>query len=273
MSERDYTFAVLPLGDIDPPQLAMRDAMDDHKLVELSRDIQRNGVLQPLGVFLVDNRYRIIYGHRRFLAAELANEARVPCRIHPDGDAHEEDFKLSENRYREDVNPAAEATWFADLLERKCGDDIAKLCALVNATESYVNGRLDLLRGDAMVLEALRVGKITLSVARELNKFKAEDWRRFYLGDAIEQGATSAMVNRWRMERDRSDQIAAAAARGETAAAVTPDAAPLASVDRCFICELDDDPLQMEFVRVHVDCHNQHRRMRRAQLRGDGVPA
>lgn len=273
MSERDYDFEVVPIADIDPPELAMREAMDDGKLVELAKSIARDGILQPLGVFRVGARLRLIYGHRRFVAAELANERAVPCRIHRDGSAHEEDYKLTENRFREDVNPASEAWWFADLLERKCAGEIAKLCELVGATESYVNGRLDLLRGDEHVLTALRVGSISLSVARELNKVKAKDWCRYYLQDAIDQGATSATVQRWRIERERIEKVAAAEAAGATAAPSTPDASALTTVDQCFICGLSDSPLEMEYIKVHRDCHSQARRLRAAELRAQGAPA
>jgi ParB/RepB/Spo0J family partition protein len=263
---RDFDFRVIELALIDAPAIAMRAEMDDGKLGELAADIKRNGVLQPLGVFPVDGRHRIIYGHRRYVAAQLAGERVVPCRVHADGDAHEEDYKLSENRFREDVNPADEATWFADLLERRCGGDIEQLCALVNAGESYINGRLDLLRGDDQVRAELRAGRINLAVARELNKFREGDWRRFYLTEAITQGATAAVVARWRMERERIASLAAAEASGAQDTTPATNATPLGSVDACAFCLLPDDPLEMEYVRVHRSCLKAHTRQMRAAM-------
>lgn len=261
---REYDFRVVPLEQIDPPTHAMRADMDDRALEELTDDVKRNGVLQPLGVFPINGRMRIIWGHRRFVAAELAGELAVPCRVFANGDVHEEDYKLSENRFREDVNPADEATWFADLLERKCGHEIEQLCALVGATESYINGRLDLLRGDERVLEALRAKSINLAVARELNKGKEPDWVAFWLKDAIDQGATAATVQRWRMARDQQLRLAATNPADVQVDSNAAAPAPIGSVDACGLCLLPDDRHEMEYVLVHRSCLKLHMRQMRA---------
>lgn len=263
---RDFDFRMVDRALIDEPANAMRAEMDDAKLGELAADIKRNGILQPLGVFPVDGRFRIIYGHRRYVASELAGEKLLPCRVHADGDVHEEDYKLSENRFREDVNPVDEATWFADLLERRCAGEIEQLCALVNATESYINGRLDLLRGDDQVRAELRASRINLAVARELNKFHEDDWRRYYLAEAIGTGATAAVVARWRIERERIVRLAVSQAAGDGAGATASTAAPLGSVDACAFCLLPDDPLEMEYVRVHRSCLKVRMREARAAV-------
>lgn len=252
--ERDFDFRPIALELIDPPELAMRADMDDDKLAELAADIKRNGVIQPLGVYQVGDRFRIIYGHRRYVASTIAGERLLPCRVHANGDVHEEDYKLAENRFREDVNPVDEATWFADLLERRYGGDFLKLCAGVNATESYVNGRLDLLRGDDEVRDALRQGKINLAVARELNRFLEEDWRRFYLVDAIKMGATAAVVNGWRLERQKIARLQELDAEHKPDAGAVSTAISITTVDSCVLCWLADDPLEMEYVRVHKSC-------------------
>lgn len=269
MTERAYDFRVLPIEAIDPPPIPMRDAMDPDKLRELESSIRQKGILSPLGVYAAGDRYVLIYGHRRYVAAEHVGEARVPCRVHADGHAREEDFKFTENYMREEVNPAAEAAWFADLLERKHAGNIEALCADLGVRESFVQGRLDLLRGGADVLLALRDQTINLAVARELNKIKAPDWRAFYLADAVKYGATAATVQGWRLERERAARVEAAEGSGAGIVAAIPAEVPIQTVDHCLICALPDDPLEMEYARVHRDCARAHRRAQRAALAGE----
>lgn len=265
---RSYDFRVIALDLIDPPPTPMRESMDDAKLEELTQSIRADGVLMPLGVFEVAGRFRIIYGHRRSVAARAAGESAVPCRVHADGDAREEDFKLIENSLREDVNPAEEATWLADLLERKCGESIEKLCGLVGRKESWINGRLDLLRGGADVLQALRDQKINLAVARELNKIKDAGYRGLALEDAVRDGATAADIQRRRMEFERTLRVQELSTRPDIASVEPSTAAPFHSVENCLLCALAEDHLQMVRVNVHKDCLTQHIRMQRAAVQG-----
>lgn len=268
MSDRAYDFRVIPLEAIDPPPIPMRDGMDPEKLAELEASIRDKGILSPLGVYQAGDRYVIIYGHRRYIAAHHLGELAVPCRVHADGSAREEDYKFTENYFREEVNPASEAAWFADLLDRKHAGNVEALCAELGLRESFVQGRLDLLRGGEDVLLALRDHLINLAVARELNKIKAPDWRAFYLADAIKHGATAATVQGWRLERERADRVAHAEASGQIANVAPSSEAPIETIDACLLCALTDDPLEMEYARVHRDCLRAYRRTQRAALAG-----
>lgn len=251
---RDYDFRVIAYELIDPPSVAMRENMDDGKLAELAADIRRAGVQSPLGVFEVGERFRIIYGHRRYVAAGLVAERKLPCRVHKDGSAREEDYKFRENYYREEVNPAEEATWLAHLLEEKHGGAIEALCAELNLTESFVNGRLDLLAGDVRVLDALRKKQINLAVARELNKIKHRDYLAVVLTDAVREGLTAGEVMRRRQDVDRTLRMQEIGADPAVANLAPSREASVESVDACLLCESPEDPLSMIRVAVHKDC-------------------
>lgn len=268
MSGRSYDFRMIPIALIDPPAVSMREHMDDRKLEELAASIRADGLRQPIGVRPVNDRYRIAYGHRRLIACGLVNESIVPAFVLADDEHEEEAAKIAENWFREDTNPAEDATYFAYLLEHRYEGDIERLCRSLGVKESRVQGRLDLLRGDSAVLEALRANRITLSVARELNRMRDDRWRRHYLADAIEQGATASVVQRWRIDADRRAELEANGGAELEANAGESAPVPLTSIDRCLLCALDDDPLEMEFVRVHRSCHTQHRRLQRAAVRG-----
>ncbi len=264
---RRYDFQLIAIGMIDPPERVMREEMDDVALEALAQNIKRNGILQPLGVVPVDGRFRISWGHRRFIAAQLAGEVDVPCRVLFDRDVREDEFKYVENTFREDVNPMAEATWLLELLEQKHAGDLDKLCASLNLKASTVNGRLDLLRGWPIVQEALRAGKIRLGVARELNRMSDESWMTYRLKEAIDQGATERVVRDWRIRDEQTLTVQRTTGTGEISSTPPADDVPYGTVDTCVLCMLPDDPRDMTYVKAHKDCLHRLLRAVRAEER------
>lgn len=246
-------FRELPIGLIDPPELAARSAMDDTKLDELAADMRLKGVLEPLGVAVIGDRYEVIYGHRRRVAAERAGLVTVPCIVYPSKSAYLEGFKYSENRFREELSPADEAILFHDLLERDCGGDVDKLCAQLGEKRSYVENRLLLFAGDPEVFDALQRGKIAIGVAHQLNRCTDEPIRRSFLRNAVQGGATVAIVAGWildwRKVHDATPPSAAAPA-GEPSPAPVPES----DVFRCTICGKNHHPHLLKYLPVHDYC-------------------
>src|SRR6185503_21392229 len=67
--------------DIDrlfPNDFQPRVHVDESRLRELAQSIKANGVIQPIIVRKVDDRFQIIAGERRWRAARLAGLLRVP---------------------------------------------------------------------------------------------------------------------------------------------------------------------------------------------------
>lgn len=190
-------FKELPLALIDEPPLPSRTQMDEQKLEELVASIRQLGLLQPMIVARVGERFEVIAGHRRRMACGRAGLVAAPCIVFASRDAALDAAQGHENTKREELSPADEALWFAELLETKCGGDIEQLCGLVGEKLHYVDNRLALLRGDPDVFESLRQNKIKIGVAHELNKCPAADYRRYYLYLAIRDGATVAAVCGW----------------------------------------------------------------------------
>lgn len=258
-------FRMVPIELIDPPPIAMREEMDDVGLEALTANIKRNGVLQPLGVIATpDGRFRISWGHRRYEASKLAGETMLPVRVVDDA-TKEEELKVAENYYQEPVNPIAEATYFADLLERKFGGYIEQLAAAINRPLSTIEDRLDLLRGYPEVQAALRKHEIGVGVARELNRMKEPSWMRYRLDDAIKQGATERTVRDWRLQDNKTIEAQRLTASGEIPATPPSTEAIYGTVDTCILCWLAEDQHDMDYVKVHRDCLKQLMRRMRAE--------
>lgn len=253
---------------IDPPEIAMREKMNDLGLEALADSMRRHGQLQNIGVVVNGDRYRVAYGHRRRLAAELAGLPTMLCRVFPEGTPDEEALKVDENEEQEPVNAAAQATYYAELLEKRCDGDVRKLVALVRRKESFVLDRLDLVRGDPAVLDALRHNRILLNTAKELNKVPEPMYRGLWLHDAVHQGLNARAIRTLRMQRDRDRHITEGHATAPTVAPSTEPA--LESLDACVLCGSTSDQHEMTYRKVHRSCATMAIRVAN-EKRGDGA--
>ena len=110
-------------ADIDrlaPNEFQPRAQVDDARLQELAQSIKANGVIQPIIVRQIGDRFQIIAGERRWRAAKLAGLARVPISVRDVASGQEQsllEMALIENIQREDLNPLEEAQSLQRLID------------------------------------------------------------------------------------------------------------------------------------------------------------
>ncbi len=243
----------LPIALIDEPALPSRGSMDEQKMEELIDSIRLNGLIQPLIVARAGERYEVVAGHRRRIACARAGVVAVPCVVYPSPDAALEAIKYAENRHREDLNPAEEALWFTELLERDCAGDTDRLAAQLGEKRAYVEGRIALLTGDPDIFRALERGLIKVGVAQQLNRCTDQLHRRMLLDLATKNGATVAIVagwiNEWKSVHEPATRNAPAAGVSDA-----PAPLPLAAYFTCHLCEATHNPQNMRPVQMHDYC-------------------
>ena len=105
----------IPVDSIQPNPLQPRRVFQDNRLEELAQSIRANGIIQPLVVRLVNGRYQLVAGERRWRAAKLAGVALVPVVVREIPDNRLLEITLIENIQREDLNPMETAHAFARL--------------------------------------------------------------------------------------------------------------------------------------------------------------
>ena len=184
------------LAEIDEPPLAIRITMSDDGLDDLARSIRDVGLQNPITVVADGGRYRIVTGHRRYIAHQKINAPKILCIVRAAGEIQEIAAMVHENLMREDVNPAEEAIFYARLVDER-GYNEADLMELTKRTAEYIADRFRLLRGDDQVFAAVQRGDIVFSSARVLNTCDDQEMRRFYLDNAIRGGHASRVVKRW----------------------------------------------------------------------------
>jgi ParB family chromosome partitioning protein len=107
----------IPVGAVEPNPRQPRNVFEDEALEALARSIQEVGVLQPIVVRKVGERFELIAGERRLRAARLAGLATVPAVIRDSDDTESLREALIENIHREDLNPIELADAYRELLE------------------------------------------------------------------------------------------------------------------------------------------------------------
>ena len=130
------------------------------------------GILSPLlvrpivGSLRLDPvpAFEIVFGHRRFRAAQLAGLACAPCMVRAMTDDEARSAQIAENLARADVHPIEEAEGFQAILDttQTTADELA---ANVGKSRSYVYGRLKLLQACPEVRAACLAGDIGSEVA------------------------------------------------------------------------------------------------------------
>jgi ParB family chromosome partitioning protein len=178
--------------DADIDQLAPNDFqprvyVDDARLQELAQSIKANGVIQPIIVRKIGDRFQIIAGERRWRAAKLAGLLRVPVVVRDVAPGQEKsllEVALIENIQREDLNPIEEALAYRRLADefQLRQEDIA---LAVGKDRASVANYVRLLRLPEEVRTEVASGRLSMGHARALLSLGDEAAQRRTARDVI----------------------------------------------------------------------------------------
>lgn len=213
---------MVPVALLDDPLKPMRQDIDDAGLVELMDDIRRNGLLQNIGAVPTLNRerveitepsihkiqdhiasggrFRVVWGHRRTIAMRGIFMAEARCKVICDLDGNEQGLMHTENARQEAVSDMDLAYMYSDWMKEE-GITETALCKRAGKSPDFIYARVELLNGYKEVADALHARKIKFGVARALNRADEPEYMLMWLQMAIDQGATSKLVNAWISER------------------------------------------------------------------------
>ena len=175
MSTLDTTateYRNLPLALLTESKTNPRRNFDEDSLQELADTIRDKGVYQPLLVRpLTERGFEIVFGARRFRAAQRAEVATVPVRIKNMTDVEVLEAQLIENLQRRDVHPMEEAQGFKALLDlEEPRYSVEQIAAKTGKSPAYVAQRLKLTELTGPVVEAFDQNDIGVGHALMLAK-------------------------------------------------------------------------------------------------------
>lgn len=158
----------LYLDDIIPNRFQPREVFDDQALKELAVSIKEHGVIQPIIVRKVENKYEIIAGERRYKASTMAGLTKIPAIVKNLDDKESSKVALIENLQRRDLTPIEEARTYQKILELENNMTQEQLAQTMGKTQSVVSNKLRLLALPDEVQDALLKEKISERHARSL---------------------------------------------------------------------------------------------------------
>jgi ParB family chromosome partitioning protein len=178
----------LDIERIDPNPRQPRAHFDGDHLKELADSIRQNGVLQPIVVRRVGDRYELILGERRLRAAKLAGKPTIPAIVREVDDADSLRHALMENLQREDLNPIEEANGY-QALKDGFGLAIGDIAEMIGKNRSTIANSLRLLNLPEVVKILIVEGKLTAGHARALLAIEGEgaqiEWARKIVSESL----------------------------------------------------------------------------------------
>ena len=163
----DQKVLQVAIEDIIPNRFQPRLAFDEEGLKELSESIKQHGIIQPLVLRRLGNKYEIIAGERRFKAATMAGLRQVPAIISDIDDNKSAEIALVENIQRRNLTPIEEAKSYKNLLDRGYMTQ-EQLAEKMGVSQSSIANKLRLLNLAPEVQDALLQEKISERHARSL---------------------------------------------------------------------------------------------------------
>ncbi len=160
---------------IDPNPFQPRKAFDDEELSELADSIKQQGLIQPIALRKVGDRYQIISGERRTRASKIAGLSTIKAQVFEElDDKAMAEWALIENIQRVDLNPVEIARSYQQLID-KHGYKHEDLAKIVSKSRSAITNSLRLLKLPEQVLLWIEEGKLNSGAARALCSDKIGD--------------------------------------------------------------------------------------------------
>jgi ParB family chromosome partitioning protein len=157
----------LPIDRIDRNPRNPRRDFRDEELAELTDSVKRHGIVQPIVVRPVGDRFEIIAGERRWRAAQRAGLHDVPVAVLELSDREALEVAIVENVQRADLNPVEEARGYQALIA-EFDYTQADLGETIGKSRVHVTNTLRLLKLPEPVLKLLETGALTAGHGRAL---------------------------------------------------------------------------------------------------------
>lgn len=186
----------VPIEKVEVAEHDIRMQEKDDAIDELAASIRNVGILVPLIVRSSDDKYVLIAGHRRLQAAKKAGFSNVPVICRTGNHAEEIEVSFAENFFRKDLSPVELACAIKDSLQHT-GMTEKKIAAGFHKSVNWVQRMVAITLWPDDVLEAIHTEMISVSAAANLAIVTDENYRRFLVRNAIEQGATARTTAAW----------------------------------------------------------------------------
>jgi len=193
---------------IEPSPYQPRTRFREEALDELARSIQASGIIQPIVVRPIGNRYQLIAGERRWRAAQRAGLKKVSSIVRQVPDELALEMTLVENIQREDLNAIEAARAFERLMDefKLTQESVAERTGKDRTT---VANAIRLLKLEDTIQDWIEEGRLTAGHGRALLGVAEPALRMRYAKRAARGGLTVRQIERLGSRRARSARATA----------------------------------------------------------------
>jgi len=192
---------------IEPSPYQPRTRFREEALDELARSIQSSGIIQPLVVRPIGNRYQLIAGERRWRAAHRAGLNKVTAIVRQVPDELALEMTLVENIQREDLNAIEQARAFERLMDEFHATQEA-VADRTGKDRTTVANAIRLLKLEPTIQDWIEEGKLTAGHGRALLAVPDSQLRMRYAQRAARGGLTVRQIERLASRRSRGAKAA-----------------------------------------------------------------
>lgn len=186
----------LSLDLIDEPKGILRMDIDEVDLENLAQSISEIGLLQPIMVAVDGDRFEVVFGHRRYLAAKKLGLSKIRAIVRTMSLREIGIARATENISRSDLTPLEEAATYASLL-KEYGFSIEQVAKKMAKSPATIKRRMDLLRMPPTLQNAVHKKRISMSVAEELWPISDTTDLEYYMSFALDGGCTTEVARSW----------------------------------------------------------------------------
>ncbi len=196
-------------SEIESNPFQPRQTFDPLELAGLVDSIHQHGVLQPVVVRRIGERYQLVAGERRLRAAQQAGLVDVPARIVEADDQQVFELAIVENLQRTDLNPIEKARAFHDYIAR-FGATQDELATRLGLDRSTVSNFIRLLELPPAIQQTVQAGKLSQGHARALlvvgDTSRQHELARRIVNDGLSVRQTEQLVAAERPAKSKSTQ-------------------------------------------------------------------
>ena len=182
--DKEKEIIQVALDDIIPNRFQPRLSFDEQGLNELAESIRQHGIIQPLVLRKIGDKYEIIAGERRYKASYIAGLSEVPAVIINLNDNESAEVAIVENIQRKDLSPIEEAKSYKKLLDRGYLTQ-DQLASRMGKTQATISNKLRLLNLDEEVQDALLNNKISERHARSILRLDNKEDQKEVLHEVL----------------------------------------------------------------------------------------
>lgn len=197
-SLEDFTQSSIFMSKIKPNPNQPRKNFEDKSLKQLAQSIEEKGLISPITVKQVDNKYIIVAGERRYRAHKLLNKKKILAYV-IDAESNKDIMYMAliENIQREDLNPIEEAKGYK-YLQDNLESSITEIAKTVGKSRPAVSNALRLLKLPNEIQDSILKGEINAGQARAILQNKTSQgmiqlWKKL-LTEKISVRKTESLV-------------------------------------------------------------------------------